>query len=87
MSIDGLRDPQSTVIYGEDSCEDTTRARDHFDAAGRAYRYVRLDLETATRQRLHQMGYLATPVVVTPSGDLFVEPTDEQLAAILSGTA
>jgi len=87
MTIDELRDPQLTVIYGEDTCEDTTRARGHFDAAGRAYRYVRLDLETMTRERLHELGYLATPVVVTPQGTVFVEPTDERLNAILLATA
>jgi hypothetical protein len=87
VTIDDLRDPLMTVIYGVDTCEDTTRARDHFDAAGRAYRYVRLDLATATRRRLHDAGYLSTPVIVTPTGDLFVEPSDERLAAIVAATA
>jgi len=87
VAIDELRDPRITVIYGVDTCEDTTRAREHFDAAGHAYRYVRLDLATATRRRLHDAGYVATPVVVTPTGDVFVEPSDERLAAIVAATA
>ena len=87
VGIDELRDPHMTVIYGEDACEDTTRAREHFDTAGRSYRYVRLDQETATRQRLHEADYLATPVIMTPAGGIFVEPSDQQLAAILDETA
>ena len=87
MGIDALRDPRMTVIYGLDTCEDTTRARDHFDAAGRAYRYVRLDPEIAIRQQLHDAGYVATPVIVTPTGGIFVEPSDEQLDVILAATA
>ena len=87
MGIEELRDPHMPVIYGEDSCEDTTRAREHFDAAGRVFRYVRIDQEAAIRQRLHEAGYLATPVIVTPSGGLFVEPSDEELALILAETA
>jgi glutaredoxin len=87
VTIDGFRDPLMTVIYGVDTCEDTTRARERFDAAGRAYRYVRLDLATATRRRLHDAGYVSTPVIVTPTGDIFVEPSDERLAAIVAATA
>jgi glutaredoxin len=87
VGIDELRDPQMTVIYGEDSCEDTTRARESFDAAGRAYRYVRLDQDAATRQRLHDADYLSTPVILTPAGGIFMEPSDEELVTILAATA
>lgn len=86
MAIDDLGDSQLTVIYGDDSCEDTTRARQHFDLAPRAYRYVRLEQEAEIRQRLHDMGHAATPVLVTPNGAVFVEPTDDQLAAIILAT-
>jgi hypothetical protein len=87
VGIEALRDPHAMVIYGEDSCEDTTRARERFDAAGRVYRYVRLDQETAIRQRLHDADYLATPVILTSAGGIFVEPSDGELAAILAETA
>ncbi|MDH4143391.1 MAG: hypothetical protein OEV61_12345 [Chloroflexota bacterium] len=87
MLIESLRDPQVTVIYGVDTCDDTTRARERFGAAGRPFRYVRLDVDTAVRKRLHDAGYLATPVVVTPAGDLYVEPSDEVLAAMIDATA
>lgn len=87
LSIDAFRDPRTVVIYGVDTCEDTTRARARFEAAGRPFRYVRLDVDTGVRDRLHGDGYLATPVVVTPSGDLSVEPSDEELTEIIAATA
>jgi hypothetical protein len=87
MTIDAFRDPRMTVIYGLGTCEDTTRARERFDAAGRAYRYVGLDLEPAIAQRLHDLGHVATPVVVPPTGKVMVEPSDEQLAEIIAATA
>jgi glutaredoxin len=87
MAGDAFRDPNLTVIYGVDTCEDTTRARERFEAAGRPFRYVRLDEDVAARQRLHAGGYLATPVVVTPTGAAFVEPSDEVLAEILAASA
>lgn len=83
MSIEELRDPSVTVVYGLDTCEDTTRARERFDAAGHAFRYVRLDVDTAARDRLHAAGYLATPVVLTPGGSIAVEPSDTELDAMI----
>jgi glutaredoxin len=87
MSNDDFRDSAITVIYGLDTCEDTTRARARFDAAGRAFRYVRLDRDTAIRDRLHEAGYRSTPVVVTPDGTLAMEPSDEILAHLIAATA
>ncbi|TFG67235.1 MAG: NrdH-redoxin [Thermomicrobiales bacterium] len=87
MTNTDFRDPAVTIIYGVDTCEDTTRARERFDAAGRAYRYVRLDEDTAARDRLHAASYVSTPVVVTPGGTLAVEPSDEILAELIAETA
>ena len=85
--MEAFQDPEVTVIYGLDTCEDTSRARARFDAAGHGYRYVRLDEETSVRDALHALGLLATPVVVTPAGDVTVEPTDETLDRIIAATA
>jgi glutaredoxin len=82
-----LIDASMTVIYGLDTCEDTTRARARFDAAGRAFRYVRLDVDTGIRDRLHTQGLVATPVIVTPAGDVSVEPSDDELDRIIAATA
>ncbi|MEK6721245.1 MAG: glutaredoxin domain-containing protein [Chloroflexota bacterium] len=87
VASDAFRDVAMTVIYGVDTCEDTTRARARFDAAGRAFRYVRLDVDTATRQRLHDLGLVSTPVLVTPAGTVSVEPSDDELDVIIAATA
>jgi glutaredoxin len=75
--------PEVLTIYGVDWCEDTTRARRHLYAADVRHRYVRLDEADDVRAELHGAGYRATPVVVTPAGHRFVEPTDEQLDEII----
>lgn len=87
MARDEFRDEAMTVIYGVDTCEGATRARARFDAADRAYRYVRLDVDTAARQRLHDLGLASTPVVVTPAGAVSVEPSDDELDEIIAATA
>jgi hypothetical protein len=48
---------------------------------------VRLDREPAIAQRLHDLGHVATPVVVPPSGDIAIEPSDERLAELIAATA
>jgi glutaredoxin len=87
VAIEDFSDPHLTVIYGVDTCEDTTRARERFDAAGRIFRYVNLDLEPETRARLHAQGYTNTPVVVSPSGEVAVEPSDEVLDDLIALSA
>jgi glutaredoxin len=79
----GLADPDIVVVYGLDTCDDTTRARRHFEGAGLPFRYVRLDQDHEARSRVHAAGYFATPVVVTPGGRLSVEPEDDELGAIV----
>jgi hypothetical protein len=71
-------------VYGYDWCEDTTRARHHFDAAGVAYVYVNYADDPAAKASVHGAGYGSTPVVITPQGTLFMEPTNEELAGIVA---
>ena len=73
------------TVYGVDTCEDTTRARMHFDTARLPYRYVNYDLDASAKALVHGAGYTHTPVVVLPDGSLFVEPSDEELAGIVAG--
>jgi mycoredoxin len=84
MTIDDFHDPAIAVIYGLDTCEDTTRARQRFEAAGQTFRYVRLDVDTAVRDRLHAAGYRSTPVIVLPDGTLAMEPDDATLAELIA---
>ena len=79
-----LRPADVVVIYGLDTCEDTTRARQHLSAAGVAFRYVRIDEDVMARERVDAAGYFATPVVVTPSGRVYIEPSDDELDAIVT---
>ncbi len=80
-----LASPDAVLVYGLDTCDDTTRARAAFDAAGFAYRYVNYDLEPAAKALVHGAGYTHTPVVVLPGGTLFIEPSDDELAGIVAG--
>ena len=75
------------LVYGRDTCEDTTRAREHLTAAGTPFRYLRIDEDDEARDLVHAAGYFATPVVVTPRGDVYVEPTDDELESIVVAAA
>jgi glutaredoxin len=75
------------LVYGRDTCDDTTRAREHLTAAGVAFRYTRIDEDEAAGDLVHAAGYFATPVVVTPAGAIYVEPTDEELGAIVASVS
>ena len=74
------------TVYGYDWCEDTTRARQAFDASGVAFDYVDMDSDAAAKATIHLAEYFATPVVVTHTGAVFVEPSDDELA-VISGDA
>lgn len=76
--------PGIVTVYGVDTCDDTTRAREHFDAAGLTYRYVNYDLDPGAKAVVHAAGYTHTPVVITPQGALFMEPSDEELMGIVT---
>jgi glutaredoxin len=75
------------LVYGRDTCEDTTRAREHFERAGAPFQYRRVDEDDEARALVHGAGFFATPVVVTPSGTIYVEPTDEELDAIVAAVS
>ena len=79
-----LEPAEVVLVYGRDTCEDTTRARVHLERAGVPFRYLRVDEDEASRSLVHGAGFFATPVVVTPSGVIYVEPTDEELDAIVA---
>ena len=79
-----LEPAEVVLVYGRDTCDDTTRARDHFEAAGVPFRYYRIDEDEDARMLVHGAGYFSTPVVITPSGRIYMEPSDEELAAIVA---
>ena len=79
-----LQPAEIVLVYGRDTCDDTTRAREHLTAAGVSFRYQRVDEDEAAGALVHGAGYFATPVVVTPAGVIYVEPTDEELDEIVA---
>ena len=84
MEPTALMPADVVLVYGRDTCDDTTRARAHLTAAGVPFLYLHTDEDEAVRELVQGAGYFATPVVVTPAGAIYVEPTDEELDAIVA---
>jgi glutaredoxin len=75
--------PDVVTVYGADWCGDCRRAKRFLDATGTPYRYVDLELDGAAQQLVDDAGYRAIPVIVTPAGEILVEPSNDELAAAL----
>ena len=82
-----LEPADEILIYGRDTCEDTTHTREYLTAAGVPFTYLRIDEDEDARMLVHGAGYFATPVVVLPSGTVYMEPSDEELEAIVAAVA
>jgi glutaredoxin len=71
--------PDVITVYGADWCGDCHRARRQLDDAGVAYRYVDLGQDAAARALVDRSGIQAIPIVVTPAGEVLVEPSTAEL--------
>jgi mycoredoxin len=71
------------TVYGADWCNDCHRTRRYLDQSGVTYRYVDVQHDRAAAERLARAGYRAVPVVVLPSGEVLIEPSNEALAAAM----
>ena len=76
------------VVYGVDTCEDTTRTRDHLDELGIGYTYVNLDVDAEAERRVREWnnGKRITPTVVLSSASgskRMAEPENSELDAEL----
>jgi glutaredoxin len=78
-----LPTPEIVTVYGADWCGDCRRAKRFLDQAGTPYRYVDLEVDAAAQQLVDDAGFRAIPVIVTPAGDVLVEPSNDQLAAAI----
>ena len=78
-----LPTPDVVTVYGADWCGDCRRAKRFLDAVAMPYRYVDLELDVTAQQLVDDAGYRAIPVIVTPAGEVLVEPSDAELAAAL----
>jgi glutaredoxin len=75
------------LVYGADWCGDCHRSRRYLESTGTPYRWIDLGSDPAAQRLVDDAGYRAIPVIVTPAGDVLVEPSDAELARALAGAA
>jgi len=79
--------PQVVTVYGADWCGDCRRAKRYLDATGTPYRWIDLAVDSAAQALVDAAGYRAIPVIVTPAGQVLVEPSNDELANVLGSAA
>ena len=80
LSVSPIRDYYGTW------CADCRRARRYLDATVTPYEWIDVATDADIRAMLDTAGYRAIPVVVIPTGQILVEPSDDELANVI-GTA
>ena len=81
-----LPTPDIVTMYGADWCGDCRRAKWYLEQTGTPFRYVDLRADPVAQAMVDAAGYVAIPVVVTPTGQVLVEPSIDELANVV-GTA
>jgi mycoredoxin len=79
--------PAILTVYGADWCGDCRRAKRFLDSTGFPYRYVDLEADPAAQQLVDDAGYRAIPVIVTPTGRVLIEPSNDELADVIGSAA
>ena len=79
--------PTVVTVYGADWCGDCRRAKRFLEATGVPYRYVDLEADPVSQQLVDDAGYRAIPIIVTPAGDVLIEPSNDELAAVTGRAA
>ena len=79
--------PAVVTVYGADWCGDCRRAKRFLEASGVPYRYVDLDADPVAQRLVDDAGYRAIPIVVTPAGDVLIEPSNDELASATGSAA
>ncbi len=79
--------PDRLTVYGADWCGDCRRAKRHLEAAGVAYRWVDLARDEAAEAMIEASGIRSIPVIVTPAGEVFIEPSNEELDRLVATLA
>lgn len=75
------------TVYGADWCGDCLRAKRWLEQTGTPYRYVDLQRDPAAQRLVSEAGYRAIPLVVTPAGEVLVEPSNAELETVIRGAA
>jgi mycoredoxin len=78
--------PDIVTVYGAEWCADCRRTRRYLDATATSYRWIDVGVETDVRGMLDAAGFRSIPVVSLPTGQVLVEPSDDELANVI-GTA
>jgi mycoredoxin len=76
--------PDQLTVYGADWCGDCRRAKRYLDAAGIAYRWVDLLRDETAQAVIDASGIRSIPVIVTPGGEVFIEPSNEELDRLVA---
>ncbi len=79
--------PDLLTVYGASWCGDCRHTQRYLDAVGVRYRYVDLGVDRAAQAMLDDAGYRAIPVVVTTDGTVLIEPSERELAGVVSPAA
>lgn len=81
------------VILGRDTCEDTTRSRDHLNARGIAFEYRHVDLDPDADSWIRRLndGVWVTPTILLgdPKAPAMIlrEPSDAELDEAIAAVA
>ena len=78
----GLPTPDTLTVYGAAWCGDCRNVVRYLDAYGIDYRYLDLGIDRAAQATLDGAGIRSIPVVVTADGDVLIEPSARELAAV-----
>lgn len=78
--------PDVVTIYGASSCVDCLRAKRYLEFTATPHHWVDVDHDPEARALVNEAGYRTIPVVITPTGQVLVEPTEDELANVV-GTA
>jgi glutaredoxin len=80
----------SILVLGRDTCEDTTRSREHLNARGIAFTYLHVDLDPDADAWIRRLngGEWITPTILLGDPEeptqTLREPTNEELDAALA---
>lgn len=72
--------PDIVTVYGADWCGDCRRAKRYLEAEGIPYRYLDLETDAGAKRVVHDAGIRSIPVIVTPAGQVLIDPSPDDLA-------
>jgi len=82
-----LPTPEVVTVYGADWCGDCRRAKRYLEATLTPYRWIDVDVDPGAQALVDAAGYRSIPVIVTPTGQVLVEPSNDELANVIGCAA